>query len=295
MLKLYMRTANSSPKPCYFTLKIVITLLKQKLYMKLNYFGRFAHVLAILAFTFNYTFSQALISGSKIRNTNVSNGSQNLTPSQLLNKAYSYADAYGVPRRLFESLIRQESSWKMAVSYKGAGCYTQLMPDTARRLGLRVDAVVDERFNVDKCLAAGAKYLRFQLDLFKDVRLALAGYNAGEGNVLKFGRRIPPFKETMEYVERICFMAYGQRGHSIALAYNQPYAAQLANNLYRTNFYRYANPQQINEIPLPQAPENANEPAETSAKAEPQAPKPTRTKVEMPARIPVAGLFFTQQ
>lgn len=147
------------------------------------------------------------------------------------------ARAHRLDPRLFNSLIYAESTFKQnARSYKGAGCLTQLMPATARRFGLVVNAQVDERFsNIDKCLSAGANYLSWLLSTFKgDVRLALAGYNAGEGAVFKFGGRVPPYKETVQYVEKICALYYGQSGHGVAMAYNQPLAQGWANALYRT-------------------------------------------------------------
>jgi soluble lytic murein transglycosylase-like protein len=74
----------------------------------------------------------------------------------------------------------------------------QLMPGTARRLG--VDNIFDPKQNID----GGVHYMRLLLDMFGgDVNLALAGYNAGEGAVMKFGNTIPPYSETREYVRRI--------------------------------------------------------------------------------------------
>src|SRR4029078_13154503 len=74
----------------------------------------------------------------------------------------------------------------------------QLMPETAARFGVK--NIFDPRENV----FAGAKYLRWLLDCFQgDVRLALAGYNAGEGAVEFYGHRIPPFLETQNYVRTI--------------------------------------------------------------------------------------------
>lgn len=144
------------------------------------------------------------------------------------------AACYGIPARLFRSLIWAESANRpKAVSYKGAACFTQLMPATARRYGLRVDSSIDERFNNDKCLNAGARYLSDLLRWFKgDMRLALAGYNAGEGAVFKFGWRIPPYRETSQYVEKILYVFSGQRGHSVTAAYNPSLASLWANSLY---------------------------------------------------------------
>jgi transglycosylase-like protein with SLT domain len=99
---------------------------------------------------------------------------------------------------LLYAIMHQESTFKQgAISPKGARGLMQLMPPTARRFGVR--NILDPQQNIE----GGARYMRFLLDLFKDVNLALAGYNAGEGAVMKFGYRVPPYRETQEYVRRI--------------------------------------------------------------------------------------------
>lgn len=111
--------------------------------------------------------------------------------------AAEIAQKYGIDPDLFARLIQQESGWNPnAGSEKGALGLTQLMPGTALDMGvLRIDPLQN--------LEGGAKYLRQQLDAFGgDKALALAAYNAGPGNVRKYGG-IPPFKETQDYVSRI--------------------------------------------------------------------------------------------
>jgi soluble lytic murein transglycosylase-like protein len=100
---------------------------------------------------------------------------------------------------LLYSIMHQESSFKTrAMSYKGARGLMQLMPPTAVRFG--VTNIWDPKQNIE----GGARYMRFLLDLFEgDVNLALAGYNAGEGAVVKYGFKVPPYSETQEYVRRI--------------------------------------------------------------------------------------------
>jgi soluble lytic murein transglycosylase-like protein len=100
---------------------------------------------------------------------------------------------------LLYSIMHQESTFKpRAMSYKGARGLMQLMPGTAARFG--VTSIWDPKQNIE----GGTRYMRFLLDKFEgDVRLALAGYNAGEGAVIKYGYRIPPYSETQEYVRRI--------------------------------------------------------------------------------------------
>jgi soluble lytic murein transglycosylase-like protein len=106
---------------------------------------------------------------------------------------------HGVDPVLLYAIMHQESTFKAkAVSPKGARGLMQLMPGTASRFG--VSNIFDPRQNIE----GGARYVRFLLDLFDgDVNLALAGYNAGEGAVMKYGRRVPPYSETQEYVRRI--------------------------------------------------------------------------------------------
>jgi soluble lytic murein transglycosylase-like protein len=100
---------------------------------------------------------------------------------------------------LLYSIMHQESTFKpRAMSNKGARGLMQLMPGTAQRFG--VSSIWDPKQNIE----GGTRYMRFLLNLFEgDVRLALAGYNAGEGAVMKYGNRIPPYNETQEYVRRI--------------------------------------------------------------------------------------------
>ena len=105
---------------------------------------------------------------------------------------------HGVPSALVRAVIQVESEWDaLAVSSKGARGLMQLMPFTAERFG------VADSFDARQNIFGGVHYLRLLLDLFGgDVDLALAGYNAGENAVLRYGG-IPPFKETRGYVQRI--------------------------------------------------------------------------------------------
>jgi soluble lytic murein transglycosylase-like protein len=105
----------------------------------------------------------------------------------------------GVDPRLVFLVMQAESGFRFrAVSPKGATGLMQLMPGTAMRLG--VNNIFDTRENV----FAGVRYLRWLLDRFGgDVRLALAGYNAGEHAVESYGNQVPPFLETQNYVRSI--------------------------------------------------------------------------------------------
>ncbi|HEY6331548.1 MAG TPA: lytic transglycosylase domain-containing protein [Blastocatellia bacterium] len=104
-----------------------------------------------------------------------------------------------VDPNLILAVMNQESGFNPhARSYKGACGLMQLMPDTARRFG--VVNIYDPAQNIE----GGAKYLRFLLDKFNgDVKLTLAGYNAGEGAVVEAGYKVPHYKETQNYVKNI--------------------------------------------------------------------------------------------
>jgi len=106
---------------------------------------------------------------------------------------------WGVDPLLIYSQMHQESTFKSrALSPKGASGLMQLMPSTARRFG--VEKIWDAKQNIE----GGVHYMRWLLDTFNgDVILALAGYNAGEGAVMKYGWQVPPYRETQEYVRRI--------------------------------------------------------------------------------------------
>jgi len=98
---------------------------------------------------------------------------------------------------LVDSVIQVESNYNpFAVSAKGAQGLMQLMPATARRFG------VTDTFDPKQNIEAGVRYLKLLQDTFRDDRLAIAAYNAGEGAVEKYGD-VPPYPETKKYVAKV--------------------------------------------------------------------------------------------
>lgn len=108
------------------------------------------------------------------------------------------AAKYNLPTGLITAVIRAESNFQVAaVSRAGAKGLMQLMPATAKELG------VTDIFDIDQNIDGGAKYLRRMLDRFDgNIKRALAAYNAGPGTVIKFNGRVP-YPETRQYVKRV--------------------------------------------------------------------------------------------
>ncbi|RZJ00919.1 MAG: lytic transglycosylase domain-containing protein [Brevundimonas sp.] len=110
---------------------------------------------------------------------------------------------HGLDPKLLHALIATESAYRpSALSPAGAGGLTQLMPDTARELG------VADRFDPTENVRGGANYLAQQIRRFGSLELALAAYNSGPARVARLGR-VPDIRETREYVRSVisCFLA----------------------------------------------------------------------------------------
>ncbi|RZG80821.1 lytic transglycosylase domain-containing protein [Acinetobacter venetianus] len=151
----------------------------------------------------NWGASEASVLPSYSRNKNAFD--------QLIRQA---AQQHGVSEGLIKAVMHTESGFNIkARSPVGAQGLMQLMPATARRFN------VSNAYDPQQNIFAGAKYLSWLLKRFNgDTRLAIAAYNAGEGNVDKYGG-IPPFRETQDYVRRV------------TSRYQNLYASGLGNNL----------------------------------------------------------------
>lgn len=144
-------------------------------------------------------------------------------------KQFNYAQIekqYGLPQGLLSAVSMQESRGNpQATSPVGAKGEFQFMPATAKRFGIG-----GQERDTQKASVAAAKYLSYLYGLFGDWNKAIAGYNAGEGNVKKYGG-IPPFKETQNYVKQVRgYLAYMNGGASVKSTPNDMIAnqAQLA-------------------------------------------------------------------
>ena len=127
------------------------------------------------------------------------------------------ADRFGIDPYLVFLVIEKESRFRTrAVSPKGAMGLMQLMPGTARRLGVR------RPFDPADNIRGGTQYMRELMNMFGGkVELVLASYNAGEGAVLKYGRNVPPYRETRDYVKTIG-KRYGLSGRQANSENNVP-------------------------------------------------------------------------
>jgi hypothetical protein len=144
----------------------------------------------------------------------------NLVQGEYADLINEIATQEGVDPDLVKAIIKVESNFnQFAISRKGARGLMQLMPGTAGRYA------VSNAFDAEGNIRGGVRYLRYLQDIFGNLSLALASYNAGENAVLRH-RSIPPFPETKQYVRRVLYH-YGRRdfsGANVALRIREKHA-----------------------------------------------------------------------
>lgn len=140
------------------------------------------------------TYAQNALQTNTISPTSETSVGQKTSYDEIIKKA---ADTYGIPEKMIKAVIKQESGFDPnATSGVGAAGLMQLMPATAASLG------VTNSYDAEQNIMAGTKYLKQMLNQFGDYQTMLAAYNAGPGNVSKYGG-IPPFTETQNYVKKV--------------------------------------------------------------------------------------------
>ncbi len=125
-----------------------------------------------------------------------------------------YASTYNMDYSLIKAVVRAESGYNpKAVSKKGAMGLMQLMPETASLFEC------ENPFDPESNIKTGIKYLRYLLNYFNgNVELALAAYNAGPKNVIKYNYSIPPFQETRAYVKKVMEYYKGYSNNNLSKA-----------------------------------------------------------------------------
>ena len=154
----------------------------------------------------NSSYQLVYIGGVTLPSFSTPTGSRRGSRAKIHRKYSNYGSLIGdvasltnLEPALLHAVIQTESAFNpKAVSPKGAVGLMQLMPATARRFGVK------NRTDAAENVYGGAKYLSHLIGLFdNNLRLALAAYNAGEGTVKRYGNKVPPYKETKNYVKKV--------------------------------------------------------------------------------------------
>lgn len=166
-------------------------------------------IMDVQALAYLQSLNQSSQSTSTSASSDVDFSSYLDSGSQTLEDIFKKAsDTYGISEDLLKAVAKQESNFDAsATSSVGAQGIMQLMPATAEELG------VTDAYDAEQNIMGGAKYLSQLLSKYNgDTSLALAAYNAGSGNVAKYGG-IPPFAETQNYVTKV--LGYMNEGVSV--------------------------------------------------------------------------------
>lgn len=173
-----------------------------------TYVENMTPVTSIAEFSDSLTSATQALNDSQAETNATSAGTSLTVPTDLRSIFEEAANTYGVDVNLLTAIAKQESNFTAdATSSSGAMGIMQLMPATAQGLG------VSDAYDPYENIMGGAKYISQLLSRYDgDVSLALAAYNAGSGNVAKYGG-IPPFAETQNYVSKV--LGYYQNGVDI--------------------------------------------------------------------------------
>ncbi len=145
------------------------------------------------------------VASAVVHRADILKESHDISNQKEIDRSIKEASAkYGLPVCLIRAVIKAESDFQVtAVSSAGARGLMQLMPETAEDLG------VEDPFDIEQNIDGGTRYLKQLLDLFgKNIKLALAAYNAGPGTVNRYNGNVP-YRETRLYVERV--LEYSRR------------------------------------------------------------------------------------
>jgi len=148
----------------------------------------------------NKTYKTVRSSAAPAPHPEISEKSSRSQTLPYINVINNIANTYQMNPELVKAIIKVESNYnRRAVSPKGAEGLMQLMPATAKRFG------VSDSFDAEQNITGGVKFLRYLFNAFgeNNLDLVLAGYNAGEKAVRKYGNKIPPYSETRQYVEKV--------------------------------------------------------------------------------------------